>query len=89
MGWIEYKNDTLWLLPIMSLFQIDYFYSDPLFPKNCPLAHSDELFPVSVQFDRDYENKFIIHRAWGGGLKSLYALKYFKLVDYFFLLARH
>lgn len=62
--------------------QIDYFYADPLFPKNCPLIHSDELFPVSVQFDRDNENKFIIHRAWGGGLKSLYALKYFKLVDY-------
>jgi hypothetical protein len=66
----------------LSMKQINTFYNDPLFPKDCYLTHSEHLYPMSVPLDRDYKDKFLLHRTWGGGVMSLYALKYFKLQDY-------
>ena len=66
----------------LSKKQINIFYKDPLFPKDCYITHNEHLYPMSVPFDRDYPDKFLVHRTWGGGLMSLHALKYFKLVDY-------
>jgi len=63
--------------------QIKEFHMDPSFPKDTILT-CDRLNPLArcIINSVDWPDKFLIHRAFGGGLESAYALTYFTLVDY-------
>lgn len=72
------KNIQLGLNPE----QISYFCSDPKFPSNYLLT-GNNLNPIIMDFEREFTDKYLLHRYWGGGLSSIYALKHFKLLDVF------
>lgn len=62
--------------------QMHLFSKDPLFPNYFLLSDESNTHYTSILPDRDCSEKYIIHRTFGGGGMSFYALKYFKLNNY-------
>ena len=68
---------------IQYSLDITSLHKHPLFPKDISLAcNLSNVVPRCININLDFDDKFLLHRAYGGGIDSLYALQYFTLSPY-------
>lgn len=61
--------------------QIQHIHNDPEYKLGLELRYDPTNLKTSpLDMESDFADKFLLHRAYGGGLQSLYALKYFSLL---------